>query len=188
MLLLLSTILGCLASSSITSEVNMNSGKILTERDLRRFLFADYDMLVRPVTDPNKAIVVYATITPIVIRRLDENDQELVMDSWMSMKWSDEYLKWDPKEFNNITVLRIPHTEIWKPDLSIYTSTDDSRFKISNTLALLYSNGTVMWFPFFQIKSRCLRQEKQEMNYFDCNIRIGSWMYSSNLLHPQLAE
>ncbi|GFT57249.1 neuronal acetylcholine receptor subunit alpha-7 [Nephila pilipes] len=100
MLLLLSAILGCLASSSIASE-----GRILTERDLRRFLFADYDKLVRPVTDPNNAIVVYASITPIAIKNLDENDQVLVMDSWMKMKWNDEYLKWDPKEFNNITVL-----------------------------------------------------------------------------------
>ncbi|GFU16574.1 hypothetical protein NPIL_243351 [Nephila pilipes] len=65
MLLLLSAILGCLASSSIASE-----GRILTERDLRRYLFADYDKLVRPVTDPHNAIVVYASITPIAIKSM----------------------------------------------------------------------------------------------------------------------
>ncbi|GFT54392.1 neuronal acetylcholine receptor subunit alpha-7, partial [Nephila pilipes] len=64
--------------------------------------------------------------------------------------------------------------------------TDDSLFPTSNTMALLYSDGTVMWVPFFQIKSRCPRQKKQEMSYFDCNIRIGSWTYSSDLLNPLL--
>ncbi|GFS99545.1 neuronal acetylcholine receptor subunit alpha-7, partial [Nephila pilipes] len=102
-------------------------------------------------------------------------------------KWNDDYLKWDPKEFNNITVLRIPHTEIWKPDLSFYTSTDDAIYPTTNTHALLYSNGTVVWVPFFQIKSPCPRRYTQEKSSFDCKIRIGSWMYSSKLLNPQMA-
>ncbi|GFU29537.1 hypothetical protein NPIL_461531, partial [Nephila pilipes] len=106
----------------------------------------------------------------------------------MTMEWNDEYLKWDPKEFNNITEMHIPHTEIWNPDLSIYTSTDDSLFPTSNTLAVLYYHGKVVWVPYFQIKSHCPRQKKQEKGYFNCNIRIGSRTYSSNLLNPLLID
>ncbi|GFQ95759.1 acetylcholine receptor subunit alpha-type acr-16 [Trichonephila clavata] len=160
----------------------------MTEKDLRRYLFADYDKLVRPVKDPNNALVVYTSITPLAITKLDEVNQILVMDSWMLMKWKDDYLTWEPKEFNNITILRIPHAELWKPDLSIYTSTpDDSLFPTSNTRALIYSDGTVVWVTPFTIKNRCPRQKKQERSHYVCNIRIGSWTYSANLMDVQLS-
>ncbi|GFV97647.1 neuronal acetylcholine receptor subunit alpha-6 [Trichonephila clavipes] len=182
-MLLLFAILGCIVSSSFSSEV----GKVITEKDLRRYLFADYDKLVRPVKDPSTGIVVYTSITPTAITRFDEVNQILIMDSWMIMKWKDDYLTWEPKEFNNITILRIPQSEVWKPDLSIYTSTpDDSLFPTSNTRVLVYSDGTVMWVPPFTIKNRCPRQKKQEKSYYDCNIRIGSWTYSENIMDIQL--
>ncbi|GFY69179.1 hypothetical protein TNIN_46491, partial [Trichonephila inaurata madagascariensis] len=45
-------------------------GKVMTEKDLRRYLFADYDKLVRPVKDPSNGIVVYTSITPMAITKL----------------------------------------------------------------------------------------------------------------------
>ncbi|GFQ97449.1 acetylcholine receptor subunit alpha-1-B [Trichonephila clavata] len=160
----------------------------MTAKDLRRYLFADYDKLVRPVKDPNTGIVVETSITPLTIAELDAVNKILVMDSLMMMKWKDDYLTWEPKEFNNITVLSIPHSEVWKPDMSIYTATsDDSVFPTSNTQALIYSNGTVMWVPTFTIKSYCPRRKQKDLSSYDCSIRIGSWTYSGNRVDIQVA-
>ncbi|GFQ97442.1 acetylcholine receptor subunit alpha-1-B [Trichonephila clavata] len=184
MLLLLFSALGCIVSSSIATK-----GKVMTEKDLRRYLFADYDKLVRPVKDPNNAMIVKTSISLLAITELDEDNHTLVMETWTTMKWKDDYLTWDPNEFNNITILNVPDSEVWKPDLSVYTSSsDDSLFPRSNFLAVIYSDGTVSWIPAFTIKNRCPKQKKQETSYYFCNIRIGSWTYSVNLMDIQLID
>ncbi|GFY44477.1 neuronal acetylcholine receptor subunit alpha-2 [Trichonephila inaurata madagascariensis] len=109
------------------------------------------------------------------------------MDSWMTMEWKDDFLTWEPKEFNNITILSIPHTEVWKPDLSIYTSTPDhALFPTSNTRAVIFPDGRVLWVPSFTIKNRCPVLKRQETSYYVCNIRMGSWTYSLDLMDIEL--
>lgn len=34
--------------------------------------------------------------------------------------WMDEKLVWNPSDYNNLTVLRIPCTNIWLPDIVLY--------------------------------------------------------------------
>ncbi|CAL1291207.1 unnamed protein product [Larinioides sclopetarius] len=183
-MLFLFAVLGCLVASSVRE---VTAGNVFTERDLRRHIFADYDKNVRPVLHPDNTITVAASISPISITELDPKNQVLVMDTFLKMKWNDDFLKWDPTEFNNISTLRLPNSQVWKPDLSVYTATpDDALFPTSNTNIILYHDGTVLWVPFFTIKSRCPLLKRQEKNYFECVIKIGSWTYSGKLLNPQL--
>ena len=34
--------------------------------------------------------------------------------------WTDAGLKWDPKDFDNITKITLPSQDIWKPDIVLY--------------------------------------------------------------------
>ncbi|XP_055929943.1 acetylcholine receptor subunit alpha-type acr-16-like [Argiope bruennichi] len=183
-MLFIFAVLACLVASSMK---NVSAERVHTERDLRRHIFVNYDKLVRPASHPDNTITVSASLSPIYIRELDPKSQVLVIDTFMRMKWNDDFLKWDPSEFNNITVLRLPNDLVWKPDLSIYTASPDSAlFPTSNTQVLVYNDGTVLWVPFFTVKSRCPLLKKQEKNYFECVIKVGSWTYSGKLLNIQL--
>ncbi|GBL87183.1 Acetylcholine receptor subunit alpha-like 2 [Araneus ventricosus] len=183
-MLFLFAVLGCLVASSVT---NVSAIRVYSERDLRSHIFANYDKFVRPVSHPDNTITVETGITPLSIRELDTKTQVLVLDTYMFMKWNDDFLKWDPSEFNNITALRVPNSLVWKPDLAIYTtSPGDALFPTSNTNVIVYHNGSVLWVPFYTIKSRCPLLKKQEKNYFECVIKVGSWTYSGKLLNPQL--
>ncbi|KAF8793926.1 acetylcholine receptor subunit alpha-L1-like [Argiope bruennichi] len=182
-MMFLFALLGCLVASSVT---NISAKRVYSEKDLRRHIFADYDKFVRPAAHPDSTITVSTGITPLSIRELDTKTQVLVMDTYMLMKWNDDFLKWDPSEFNNITELRLPNSLVWKPDLSVYTaSRDDALFPTSPTNVIVDHNGSVLWVPYFTIKSRC-PLKKQGKNYFECVIKIGSWTYSGKLLNPQL--
>ncbi|KAL8616702.1 hypothetical protein ACOMHN_031684 [Nucella lapillus] len=35
-------------------------------------------------------------------------------------EWQDERLTWDPKDFNGLSILRIPCEKIWLPDIVLY--------------------------------------------------------------------
>jgi len=35
-------------------------------------------------------------------------------------RWTDEHLKWDPKNYANLTTIHFAAHEIWQPDLSVY--------------------------------------------------------------------
>ena len=36
-----------------------------------------------------------------------------------TMMWQDDFLIWDPEDYDNITVVYIPGDMIWKPDIMI---------------------------------------------------------------------
>ena len=35
-------------------------------------------------------------------------------------EWVDPMLRWGPAEYGGIQMLRIPHSEVWKPDILLY--------------------------------------------------------------------
>ncbi|GFQ92575.1 neuronal acetylcholine receptor subunit alpha-4 [Trichonephila clavata] len=156
---------------------------IPTEKeDMLLLLFAALGCIVSSSFGSEGKVLTERDLRP----ELDEDNHILVMHSWMRTEWKDEYLTWEPKEFNNITILSVPDSEVWKPDLSIYTSSsDDSVFPKSNFRADIHSDGRVLWVPAFTIKNRCPILKKQKTSYYNCSIRIGSWTYSSNLMDIQ---
>ncbi|XP_054706148.1 neuronal acetylcholine receptor subunit alpha-7-like [Uloborus diversus] len=159
-----------------------------SERDLRREIFENYDKLVRPVKSPSTSIQFSVNLTPLQVKEVDEYNQFIVLDSWMVMKWTDDYLKWDLADYN-ISVLRLPASEVWKPDLSLYSATPDtSLFPITQTQVLVYNNGDVLWVPPYTIKSRCPMSslKKNHKGIIECCIKFGSWTYSENELDLQL--
>ncbi|XP_075265697.1 neuronal acetylcholine receptor subunit alpha-2-like [Convolutriloba macropyga] len=38
---------------------------------------------------------------------------------WLVRVWVDEYLQWNPADYNNITDIRVESDQIWIPDLVV---------------------------------------------------------------------
>ncbi|KIH63981.1 hypothetical protein ANCDUO_05712 [Ancylostoma duodenale] len=47
----------------------------------------------------------------------DEVHQVLVLKEWLRMFWRDEFLTWNPAEYDNITEIKVPRSLIWLPDV-----------------------------------------------------------------------
>jgi len=162
-----------------------------SERELRQDIFNGYDKNVRPVKRASTAVPFQMSVTPLNLKSMDEKERVIVMDSWILMKWTDEYLQWNPSEYDNITELRVSPFDIWKPDLTLYSATPDtSLHPIVQTNAIAYSNGMMLWVPPFTIRSSCPQPSKSNANknFAECNIRFGSWTYSGKLLDLQLSS
>ena len=36
------------------------------------------------------------------------------------MKWNDSFLPWNPSDFGDIKIMRVPWKDIWTPDVVLY--------------------------------------------------------------------
>ncbi|GFU01156.1 acetylcholine receptor subunit alpha-1-A [Nephila pilipes] len=150
-----------------------------TESDLRRALFEHYDKLVRPVRSVNDVISVEAELAPVGIKDVDVKDKTIKIDTWLYVRWEDQYLRWDPTEYGNLGELSLSASEVWKPDLSVYTATPDTYLLPTvHTNVVIFHNGTVLWVPPFTVKSRCIPSDSPVAeDTFQCTISLGSWTY-----------
>ncbi|KAK6016576.1 hypothetical protein OSTOST_17939 [Ostertagia ostertagi] len=48
----------------------------------------------------------------------DEVNQVLVLKEWHRMYWQDEFLVWNPADYDNITEIQVPRNLIWLPDVT----------------------------------------------------------------------
>lgn len=45
-----------------------------------------------------------------------------ISESTNSQRWTDEFLKWDPRDYNKIQELDENIDELWSPDLSLFNA------------------------------------------------------------------
>ncbi|VDL79649.1 unnamed protein product [Nippostrongylus brasiliensis] len=50
--------------------------------------------------------------------RQDEVNQVLVLKEWLRMFWRDEFLVWNPDDFDGIDEIKVPRSLIWLPDVT----------------------------------------------------------------------
>ncbi|XP_071494110.1 neuronal acetylcholine receptor subunit alpha-10-like [Diadema antillarum] len=153
------------------------------EQKLFEDLFRHYNKLVRPVWNSSHAINVTLTLSINQINDMDERNQILTTNVWIEQHWHDEKLVWDPDAYEGINILRIPATEIWIPDVTLYDNADSNDYvahsRSSN--ALVNYNGNVdLWSKPTLVKSTC----KIDVKFFPfdeqmCSMKFGSWTYNS---------
>ncbi|KAK5983526.1 hypothetical protein GCK32_001141, partial [Trichostrongylus colubriformis] len=91
-------------------------------------LFDGYNRYIRPVRNHSTATVVFMDNGLRSIIHTDEVNQVIVLKEWHRMFWHDEFLTWNPADYDNITEIKVPRSFIWL-DLS-QSMTDDRIFVI----------------------------------------------------------
>uniref|UniRef100_F1LFC0 Acetylcholine receptor subunit alpha-type deg-3 n=1 Tax=Ascaris suum TaxID=6253 RepID=F1LFC0_ASCSU len=56
------------------------------------------------------------------ILAIDERLQSIALNVWVIEKWHDEFLGWDPNQYELINTTILPHQTIWLPDTYVYNS------------------------------------------------------------------
>ncbi|ETN73626.1 Neurotransmitter-gated ion-channel ligand binding domain protein [Necator americanus] len=50
----------------------------------------------------------------------DEKNQILQTNVWLTMKWNDFQLRWNPLDYGNISNLHVPSDRVWLPDIVLF--------------------------------------------------------------------
>ncbi|XP_043197753.1 neuronal acetylcholine receptor subunit alpha-10-like [Amphibalanus amphitrite] len=158
------------------------------ERRLLRYLLADYDRSVRPSQDAAKPLNVTFGMALTQIIDVDERNQILTTNCWLTQEWIDYSLTWNRSEFGGIPVIRLPHDRLWKPDILLYNNADSAYSNaILSTNIIVKADGNVTWLSSAIFKSSCsINVEFFPFDEQTCTMKFASWTYDGlqvNLLN-----
>ncbi|CAF3279536.1 unnamed protein product [Rotaria socialis] len=150
------------------------------EQRLLYFLMKNYSNSVRPVRNASLPVPVKLGLTLTQVFDMIEKNQILITNVWLDQEWYDEFLQWDPADFNGIHRLNLPSKLIWLPDIVLYNNADEfSNSNIMQVNAMIIHNGNVFWPIPTRLKSTC----QIDVTYFpydeqECKLKFGSWTYN----------
>ncbi|XP_072014951.1 neuronal acetylcholine receptor subunit beta-3-like [Amphiura filiformis] len=150
-----------------------------TSADLHHHLFQNYVKDVRPVIDAKTTTHVTYRLLIKSLLALDTRDQSFSIGTSLKAVWSDEYLRWDPDDYDGIDTFNVPITSIWIPDITLIDNADIGfeRYK-PDTRAQIYSDGTIIWFvPIIFTKSCNIRVQWFPFDTQVCDMRFLSWSH-----------
>ena len=90
------------------------------EYRLTKYLLSNYEKSVRPVANSSKPLMVKYDVSLHQIIDVDEKNQILTTNCWITAVWQDTHLTWNTTDFGNISVIRLPFDVVWKPDIILY--------------------------------------------------------------------
>ncbi|CAF1470251.1 unnamed protein product [Adineta steineri] len=138
-----------------------------------------YNKLIRPVKNNSEKLTVYLGLRLTQLLDVDEKNQIMTSNVWLKQLWMDEQLKWNPVEFNDLTNISIPASELWRPDLVLFNNADGNYEVTLMTKATVYFDGRVIWEPPAIYKSSCtINVEFFPFDIQHCQMKFGSWTYS----------
>ncbi|XP_067675734.1 acetylcholine receptor subunit alpha-type acr-16-like [Haliotis asinina] len=132
-----------------------------------------------PVTGSREPVNVSIGMSLIQLTSLDAKSGDAEIDVWMEFRWTDTRLSWDPTNYNNASIIRLPASRIWTPDVMLYNGHTSSR----ESLTVVDSNGSVAYMPPTTVKTRCYVGRYKSDGSVICSLKFGSWTYHGFLLN-----
>nr|ABJ09675.1 nicotinic acetylcholine receptor subunit 6 isoform VIII [Musca domestica] len=159
------------------------------EKRLLNHLLSTYNTLERPVANESDPLEVKFGLTLQQIIDVDEKNQLLITNLWLSLEWNDYNLRWNDSEYGGVKDLRITPNKLWKPDVLMYNSADEGFDGTYHTNIVVKHNGNCLYVPPGIFKSTC----KIDITWFPfddqhCEMKFGSWTYDGNQLDLVLSS
>uniref|UniRef100_A0A7I4YKA4 Neurotransmitter-gated ion-channel ligand-binding domain-containing protein n=1 Tax=Haemonchus contortus TaxID=6289 RepID=A0A7I4YKA4_HAECO len=140
-------------------------------------LFRGYNSLVQPVRNKTELpMIIKIAMQLVLLINVDEKEQVMHTNVWLTLRWQDFQMRWDPKDYDGITQIRVAPDKIWLPDIVLFNNADGNYEVSFMCNALIHHSGDVLWVPPAIYKSSCIIDV--EFFPFDdqrCSLTFGSW-------------
>ena len=162
----------------------------IEEKNLRNYLFSDYNNLVRPVKDYNQPLNVSMGLGVQNLEAFNQKEETIDINLWVRLNWNDNYLEWD-SNISSLDFLSVENDEVWVPDIELLNAASLPDIYTLKGGMNLYKNGDIMWSNPAIFKFSC----PLELQYFPfdtqrCKMKFSSWIYNKKMLnlHPHNDE
>ncbi|CAD5208837.1 unnamed protein product [Bursaphelenchus xylophilus] len=162
-------------------SVGMIAGSDDEER-LMVDIFRGYNSLIQPVKNLNDTpIIVRIALQLVLLINVDEKDQIMHTNVWLTLKWKDFQMKWNPVNYGGIKQIRVNPDKVWLPDIVLFNNADGNYEVSFMCNVVIENNGDMLWVPPAIYKSSCII----DVEYFPfdeqtCHLIFGSWTYNEN--------
>ncbi|XP_077387291.1 5-hydroxytryptamine receptor 3A isoform X2 [Festucalex cinctus] len=85
----------------------------------------------------------------------DEKLQTVTTHVWIETLWKNDFLKWKPSDFCNITQFSIPKSMLWTPDINIQEDASDSGSIQKSNYLTVFANGMLKMTARQRLTSTC---------------------------------
>ena len=115
-----------------------------------------YDKNLRPIRNQSLPIQVYVQFNIGAIVELEEVSEKFKVAGIMRMSWRDEFITWNPTDYDGIEMLLLPSETVWHPVLVIGNPFDNDEIVPYDWVPVRYFfNGTAVFTPGNIISSKC---------------------------------
>ncbi|CEF65117.1 GH10531p [Strongyloides ratti] len=167
---------------------NLYNGKFqntVTFEDEERLaidMFKDYNRLIRPSPCNNISVVmVEFGMAMILLINIDEKNQIMQTNVWLTFNWNDCQFNWDPKNYGGIESLRVANDRVWLPEIVLFNNADGNYEVSYHSNVVVDYKGNVQWVPPAIYKSSCtIDVEYFPMDQQICHLIFGSWTYKKD--------
>uniref|UniRef100_H2Y1Q0 Neurotransmitter-gated ion-channel ligand-binding domain-containing protein n=1 Tax=Ciona intestinalis TaxID=7719 RepID=H2Y1Q0_CIOIN len=95
--------------------------------------------------------------------------------------WKDDYLRWDPLEYGNLTSLWLPATTVWFPDIVVYEEIGSATYAPRVPYVFVRSDGTVGFLQPTAYETTC----SINIAFFPfdrqvCTMKFTSWTFPTS--------
>ncbi|XP_039618357.1 5-hydroxytryptamine receptor 3A [Polypterus senegalus] len=145
---------------------------------LSDYLMTGYKKGVRPVRNWRNSTLVSIDFMVYAILSVDEKNQVLTTYIWYRQQWKDEFLVWNPEDFDNLKQISIPTTNVWVPDILINEFVDVGK---SPDIPYVYvrSDGLVRNYKPIQVVTACsLDIYNFPFDVQNCTLTFTSWLHT----------
>ncbi|XP_048826340.1 neuronal acetylcholine receptor subunit beta-2-like isoform X2 [Brienomyrus brachyistius] len=137
-----------------------------------------YNKLIRPAVNKSQRVTVAIQVSLAQLISLNEREQIMTTNVWLTQEWNDYRLMWNPEEHEGIQKLRMPSRHIWLPDIVLYNNADGTYEVSFYCNAVVSSNGDIFWLPPAIYKSACKIEVKDfPFDQQNCTLKFRSWTY-----------
>lgn len=161
-----------------------NSSQICSEIKIRDVIFKDYSKFVLPKYNRSDPITIGVAMVLRAVDEIDVKTQTLVLRLAIGFFWTDELLKWNPKDFEDIRSVFVSENDVWRPTLQLLDSPEYFHGNIMDERLLEVSNdGDIERWTIESYKVPCkLDISKYPFDQQICHMHFESWYYSTRFL------
>ncbi|XP_040571579.2 neuronal acetylcholine receptor subunit alpha-10 isoform X3 [Lepeophtheirus salmonis] len=149
------------------------------EYRLTKYLLSNYEPSVLPVENSSTPLDVSLGVSLHHIIDVDEKNQIITTNCWITQTWRDTHLTWNASDFGGIRTIRLPFDRVWRPDIILYNNADSNyNNAIINTNVIVMNDGYIVWLSHGIYKSSCnISVEYFPFDIQTCKMKWASWTY-----------
>jgi len=177
-----------LATLGLCMEVHgdLVDGINVIDMKLRAGLLARASTESVPLFEKSKPINVTLGIEMKKIVEVNEVEQKFKIQVLLRMSWINEFIRWHPDEWGNISWIKVKPHDLWTPDIVPYNEMNDDNADVADKykkLILVEHTGLNTWnIPVLYTLACGIEVEYFPFDVQLCPITFGSWEYNSKSL------